>query len=200
MFERSDRQMTDLASRIIKEHRDAIDNLCETEASRMADIAAVLARAIGKDQTVWLCGNGGSAADAEHVMAEFVGRFISPEGAWRAVSLTSNAATLTSLANDFGYEKVFARQLEAMARPGDVLVAISTSGESANVLAAVATARDLGLEVVAVVGIGGGSLAAAADHVFAAPSSNTQRIQEVHILFWHVICELLLKLTRASGD
>ncbi len=193
-------RLNEHALNAVEEHRHAVATIGESEIAGMVSIAGVFARAIAANRTVWLCGNGGSAADAEHVMAEFVGRFVSETGAWRAVSLTANAATLTSIANDFGFENVFVRQLEALARPGDVLVAISTSGDSVNILNAVDTANRSGLETVAIVGGGGGALAARAAHVFAAPSSNTQRIQEVHILFWHVVCELLLELTSPPGD
>jgi D-sedoheptulose 7-phosphate isomerase len=199
VVEISRQQLGEQAARAVGEHLEAVATLAETEIAAMVSIAEVFARAIKSDRTVWLCGNGGSAADAEHVMAEFVGRFVDKSSGWRAISLTANAATLTSLANDFGYRQVFARQLEALAKSGDVLVAISTSGESANVLDAVDSARRMGLETVAVVGGGGGAVAAKADRVFAAPSSNTQRIQEMHILFWHVVCELLLVKTSPSG-
>lgn len=179
---------------------DVVSTILSTEIPSIVQIAEVLAEIVRNSGTVWLCGNGGSAADTEHVMSEFVGRFISAEGAWRAVSLASNAAVISSLANDFGYDQVFSRQLSALARPGDACVAISTSGESKNVLEAVRTAKEDDLVTIGVTGLGGGSLAAIVDHSFAAPSTNTQRIQEAHITFWHLVCELLLELLGTGSD
>jgi D-sedoheptulose 7-phosphate isomerase len=137
------------------------------------------------------CGNGGSASDAEHLVAELVGRYRDERRALPAISLAGGMATMTALANDYGYETVFARQVEALAQPGDLLFAISTSGNSPNVLAAAQAARARGVSVVGFTGAGGGKLAAVVDHLVAAPSRVTARIQEVHILCLHTICERL---------
>ena len=174
-------------------------------------VAADLHACFARDSRLLACGNGGSASDAEHLVAELVGRYRDERRALPAITLvsgsatitlrvTDGSATITALANDYGYEKVFARQVEAFARPGDMLFAISTSGKSPNVIEAARAARRLGCAVVAFTGAAGGPLAAAADVVIAAPSDITARIQEVHALCIHAICELLDELLRASAS
>jgi D-sedoheptulose 7-phosphate isomerase len=138
---------------------------------------------------VYMCGNGGSAADAQHFAAELTGHFIFDRPPLGAEALHGNSSHMTAVANDYDYETVFARALEGSARPGDTLVAISTSGNSPNVLRAAATARELGVTVVAMTGESGGKLAALADFLINVPSSDTGRIQESHIVFIHAISE-----------
>jgi D-sedoheptulose 7-phosphate isomerase len=145
-------------------------------------------RAGGK---VLACGNGGSAADAQHLAAELVGRFREERRALPAIALTADTATLTALGNDYGFERIFSRQVEALARSGDVLLAISTSGNSPNVVRAAQAARALGCTVVALTGARGGELAGQTDLIVRAPSNTVARIQEVHSLCIHVICEAL---------
>ena len=138
---------------------------------------------------VLMCGNGGSAADAQHFAAELTGHFIFDRPPLGAEALHGNSSHVTAVANDYDYETVFARALEASARPGDTLVAISTSGNSPNVLRAAATAKELGVTVVAMTGESGGKLAKFADFLINVPSSDTGRIQESHIVFIHAISE-----------
>jgi D-sedoheptulose 7-phosphate isomerase len=145
------------------------------------------------------CGNGGSAADAQHLVAELVGRFAEERRALAAIALTADAATLTALGNDYGYERVFARQVEALARAGDLLFAISTSGNSANVVRAAQTARGLGCTVVALTGASGGQLAGHADLLLQAPSKVVARIQEIHALCIHAIVATLDARIRGQG-
>jgi D-sedoheptulose 7-phosphate isomerase len=152
-------------------------------------------RAGGKILT---CGNGGSAADAQHLSAELVGRFREERRALPAIALTADTALLTALGNDYGYERVFARQIEALAQPLDVLMAFSTSGNSPNVVQAAQAARRTGCAVVAFTGARGGELAAHADVHLKAPSTTVARIQEVHTLCIHVLCESLDALIRAE--
>jgi D-sedoheptulose 7-phosphate isomerase len=140
---------------------------------------------------VLACGNGGSASDAQHLVAELVGRFRNDRPALAAISLTGDTATMTAVANDFGFAHVFDRQIQALAKPGDLLVAISTSGNSANILAAAKAARAQGCIVVGMTGAGGGELAQHCDILLAAPSSVTARIQELHGLCIHVIAQAL---------
>jgi D-sedoheptulose 7-phosphate isomerase len=137
------------------------------------------------------CGNGGSAADAQHIAAELSGRFRFDRPPLYAEALHVNTSYLTAVANDYGYEETFARMVRAAGRPGDVLFAISTSGNSANVLRAAQAARELSMTVVALTGADGGQLAAAAQHLLAAPSADTARIQECHILIGHILCGLI---------
>jgi D-sedoheptulose 7-phosphate isomerase len=150
-------------------------------------IAASL-RAGGKVLTF---GNGGSAADAQHLVAELVGRYLKDRPAWAAIALTTDTSVLTSVANDFGYETVFRRQVEALGRPGDVAIGISTSGRSPNVLSALEKAREMGLVTVAMTGQGGGQLAARVDYLIDVPHPSTPRIQEVHGLVVHLLCQVV---------
>ena len=136
-------------------------------------------------------GNGGSAADAQHLTAELVGRFIRERRELAAVTLSGDTSVVTSIGNDFGFDRVFARQIEAIGQTGDVALAISTSGRSANVLAAVAVARDRGLRSVALTGADGGSLGRAVDIHVNVPDEATPRVQEVHRTILHIMCELL---------
>jgi D-sedoheptulose 7-phosphate isomerase len=140
---------------------------------------------------VLVCGNGGSAADAQHFAAELVGRFTRERRAWPALALTTDTSILTAVGNDWGFERVFARQVEAHGQPGDVLVGISTSGDSADVLAAVETARARGLVTIGLTGRGGGALGRAAHIHLNVPSPSTARTQEVHITLLHVLCDLV---------
>ena len=146
---------------------------------------------------VMVCGNGGSAADAQHFAAELVGRFRRERPGWAAIALTVDSSVLTSLSNDNGFEQAFARQVQALGRLEDMLVAISTSGNSINVLAAVEAARVMGVRTVGLTGEGGGALAEMVDHHLAIPSSNTAYIQQGHIAVLHMFCELVEeRLTR----
>ncbi|MCX7021032.1 MAG: D-sedoheptulose 7-phosphate isomerase [bacterium] len=156
--------------------------------TRAADIIIGALRAGGK---ILLCGNGGSAADAQHFAAELVGRFETERRPLPAVALSTDSSSLTAIGNDYGFEEVFARQVRALGREGDVLVAISTSGGSPNVLAAVAAAREKKMRVVALAGRDGGKLAPEADAAVVVRAQRTCRIQEGHITCIHVICRLV---------
>ncbi|MBA3541148.1 MAG: D-sedoheptulose 7-phosphate isomerase, partial [Deltaproteobacteria bacterium] len=140
---------------------------------------------------VLLCGNGGSAADAQHIAAELVGRFVVERRPLPAIALTTDTSALTAIANDYGYEHVFARQVGAFGAPGDVLIAITTSGTSKNVVAAVKVARELGMKVIGLTGAKGAAFVASCDAGVAVPSTNTARIQECHIVVGHLLCEIL---------
>ena len=159
---------------------------CSGDAMKAAEMIAACLRSGGK---LMLCGNGGSAADSQHLAAEFVATLDHrrPRGGLAALALTTDSSFLTAYANDFGYEGVFARQVETLGRPGDVLIGISTSGNSANVLAACKAARLADIGVVAMTGDGGGALADHCDILLEVPSSVTMHIQEAHIALGHVI-------------
>jgi len=154
-------------------------------------VAAVLSDALESGGKILLCGNGGSAADALHLAAELQGRLRRERRGLAAVALTVNPSVLTAVSNDYGYDKVFARQVEALGRPGDVLVGISTSGSSKNVILALQAARAAGLTTVGLLGARGGEMEGHCDHVVRAPSDDTQRVQEIHIAVGHAICELI---------
>jgi D-sedoheptulose 7-phosphate isomerase len=153
-----------------------------------AEAIVVSLRAGGK---VLVFGNGGSAADAAHTAAELVGRFRRERGGFAAVALTADPSVLTSIANDYGYERVFARQVEALGRSGDVALAITTSGQSPNVIRALEAARSLSLRTIALTGSAGGAAGRLADVHVNVPSSSTPRVQEVHRTLLHVICDLV---------
>ena len=160
-------------------------------AETIEKIAKVLWRACQQDRKIILFGNGGSAADAQHIAGELAGRLELDRPAVAAIALTTNAPLMTAIANDHGYERVFARQVEALVQPGDVVLAISTSGTSPNVLAGVRTARERGATTIGFTGQNGKPLASMVDICLAVPSTDTQRIQEAHITVGHVLCHLI---------
>ena len=166
----------------------ALPNLC-TESILNAGVQ--IAGSLSKGGTIFWCGNGGSAADSQHLAAELVGRFKKNRKALRSIALTTDTSVLTCVANDYSYDVIFARQVEALGRPGDVLIGISTSGNSENVLRAFKAAKELGLMTIALLGKGGGYIKDLADHALVIPSDSTARIQEAHILIGHILCELI---------
>jgi D-sedoheptulose 7-phosphate isomerase len=157
----------------------------------VAKVSEILVSALRQGNKVLLFGNGGSAADAQHIAAELVGRFAFDRPALPALALSVNSSCVTAIGNDYGFEKVFSRQLEALARSGDVAIGISTSGNSPNVLCGMSTAKKIGLHTIALTGSTGGKLKAAVDHCICVPSNQTPRIQECHILIGHIVSELV---------
>lgn len=167
--------------------------------SVVAEIGSVLAQAIRQGGKVLFFGNGGSAADAQHLAAEFTGRFLIERRPLAGLALTVNTSSLTAIANDYSFDQVFARQIEALGRPGDVAVGISTSGNSPNVLRAIEVARELQLITVGLTGRGG-KLGGAAEYCVRIPSDSTPRIQEAHILTGHILCEIVDRQLFGSGE
>jgi D-sedoheptulose 7-phosphate isomerase len=164
----------------------------ETQGPRVVAAAQMLARVFKNGGRVLIFGNGGSAADAQHLAAEFVNRFQVERPPLAALSLTTDTSILTAVANDYDFKQVFAKQVRALGRPGDLAWGISTSGNSPNVVAGLTTARALGLKTLALSGgDDGGPVAAAADVALMVPSGNTPRVQEVHITLGHVLCDLV---------
>ena len=159
--------------------------------SAIATVSQILIEALKKGNKLLLFGNGGSAADAQHIAAEFVGRFAFDRPALAALALSVNTSSITAIGNDYGFDAVFARQVEALGRAGDVAIGISTSGNSSNVVKALAMAKKIGLHTVGLTGATGGTLKNAVDHCICAPSNETPRIQECHILIGHTIAELV---------
>jgi D-sedoheptulose 7-phosphate isomerase len=157
----------------------------------VAKASEVLVNALRQGNKALLFGNGGSAADAQHIAAELVGRFAFDRPALPALALSVNSSCVTAIGNDYGFDRVFSRQLEALARPGDVAIGISTSGNSSNVLNAMSTARKMSLHTIALTGGAGGNLKGSVDHCICVPSNETPRIQECHILIGHIIAELV---------
>jgi D-sedoheptulose 7-phosphate isomerase len=163
--------------------------ILERDLATVEALAKLIGSTAARGRTVFLCGNGGSAAEAQHLATELVVRFVRDRGALPAVALTADTAVLTAAANDYGYARVFARQLEALARRGDLLLALTTSGRSANILAAVREARARGMRVAGMTGLGGRAFARRCDVALVVPSRETARIQEAHLLVGHLCCE-----------
>ena len=158
----------------------------------LLEVAKVASSTIKAGHKIMLCGNGGSAADSQHIAAELIGRFEKERRSMAAVALTTDTSALTAIGNDYGYDQVFARQVEGLGRSGDLLIGISTSGNSKNVVKAMEVAQSKGIRTVALVGDKPeGAMQAIADYVLAAPSTNTARIQECHILIMHTLCQLV---------
>jgi D-sedoheptulose 7-phosphate isomerase len=161
----------------------------ELSAGAVESAIAAIVTALGAKRPLLVCGNGGSAADAMHITGELVGRFRRERRALPCICLAADPAVLTAWANDYSFETVFARQVEAYGVPGAVLLGISTSGNAANVVAAFEKARETGMVTVALTGEGGGALGALADHLLAVPSLRTPLVQQVHICLYHYLCE-----------
>jgi D-sedoheptulose 7-phosphate isomerase len=157
----------------------------------IAAAGSELIRSLRSGRKVFFFGNGGSAADSQHLAAELVGRFQKERRALPAIALVMNTSTLTAVGNDYSYESVFARQLEALGMEGDVAVAISTSGKSPNVIAAARAAKKMGVVTIGMTGLDGGDLAATVGYCIRVPSEKTARIQEAHILIGHILCEVI---------
>ena len=164
---------------------------------KMNAVIEAVVRALAAGKPLLVCGNGGSAADAMHITGELVGRFLIERRALKAICLADNPAVLTAWSNDYSYETVFARQVEAYGEPGAVLLGISTSGNSANVVAAFEKARELGAVTVALTGEGGGRLAPVSDHLLAVPSRSTPLIQQLHLCLYHYLCAAIEKRMAA---
>ncbi|MGH7729538.1 MAG: D-sedoheptulose-7-phosphate isomerase [Vulcanimicrobiaceae bacterium] len=185
---------------LIEERRGLLDP--ERYEPVVERIVRALVAAFAAGRKVLWCGNGGSAADAQHLAAEFSGRFLLDRRALPSEALTVNTSALTAIANDFGYERVFARQVEAFAVPGDVVIGISTSGNSPSVVAALEEARARGATAIAFSGNGGGKLAEAADIALVGPDGYAALVQEVHIALGHIVCDLVEQalFTRAHAE
>jgi len=177
--------------------KQALLESCTAQIARAGDAAA---DALGGGNKALLFGNGGSASDALHIACEWVGRFVGERRALPAIALGANPAELSSIANDYGYEHVFARGVEAHGQAGDLAIALSTSGNSPNVIAGIEAARARGLFTVALTGKGGGQLAGLADIAIRVPSDETPRIQEAHIAIGHALCDVVDATLRGETD
>ena len=170
--------LTTLLASLLDQHQDVFNQSSE-----------VFASALKQGKTIFWCGNGGSAAESSHLAVELIGRFKNNRRPLPSVSLNSDTSAITCIANDFGYDEIFARQLEGLARPGDVLVVLSTSGQSENILRVLRKATELGITSIALLGKGGGEAVSLADYPIVINSSETARIQEIHLLIGHTFCE-----------
>ena len=174
----------------IKEHLELFNRL-SAHKKVIEDCADLLIETFNAGKKILICGNGGSAADAQHIAAEFVGRYETERRALPAIALTTDTSALTALANDYDFERIFSRQVEALANAGDCLIAISTSGNSPNVIAAVMKARNIGCQIIGMTGENGKKLASLCDQCLMIPSARTARIQEAHITAAHIWCEII---------
>ncbi|MFP4138961.1 MAG: SIS domain-containing protein [Phycisphaerae bacterium] len=186
---------------VIRSFQDSL-RCTEEAASRLAEPIAqsadVLSGALRGGRRVYVFGNGGSASDAQHIAGELVGRFLLERAALPAVALSTDTSILTAVANDLGYEQVFARQLEALGREGDVAVALSTSGNSPNIVVALQQAKRIGMRTIVLTGRGGGRSAELADILLDVDSDLSPRIQETHAVIYHILCELVE--ARCAGE
>ena len=190
-----------MRDKILKSFKDSISvkqKFVDEYMETIIEVSKLMADAMNNGNKLLLFGNGGSACDASHIAAEFVNRFQRERPAFPAIALNSDMAVLTSIANDYDYSTIFERQLKALAQEGDVVIAISTSGTSPNVIKAVETALRKGLKVVALTGAKGDKLASMSDYIFAVPSNDTPRVQETHITLGHVLCEMVEEILFES--
>jgi D-sedoheptulose 7-phosphate isomerase len=181
----------DSVERSLAEHLELFRTLSNATLDSIRECSEILVDTFRSSKKVLICGNGGSAADAQHIAAEFVGRYETERQALPAIALTTDTSALTALANDYDFERIFARQVDALAQEGDCLIAISTSGNSPNVIAAVMAARKRGCRVIGLTGAGGKKLAGLCDACVVVPSSRTARVQEAHITIAHIWCEVV---------
>ena len=177
----------------LQHHVEVIAEIERTLADRIAEAAEMLIAAMAEGKKLLIMGNGGSAADAQHFAAEIIGRFKLERRALPAIALTTDTSILTALGNDYGFDRIFSRQVEGLAQAGDVVVGISTSGNSPNVVAALAQARTMGCRTIGLLGKDGGCIREGVDLALIVPSDDTPRIQEGHITIIHIICDLLEK-------
>lgn len=172
-------------------HRATIEQVFASSQEPLARAAELMVQTLKEGHKILLCGNGGSAADAQHIAAELTGRYKTKRRGLPAIALTTDTSALTAIANDFGYENVFSRQVEALANAGDLLIGISTSGNSINVLLALEQAKAIGCTTIGLTGNTGGKMNALCDINLVVSSNNTPRIQEMHILFGHILCQIV---------
>ena len=177
--------------RSLEEHLETIQSLLNSNLGEIERTGNLICQTLAAGNKILLCGNGGSAADAQHIAAELVGRYERQRRAFPAIALTTDTSALTALSNDYGYEQVFARQVLGLAVEGDLLIAISTSGKSHNIVKAVEQAKQIGCQTLALTGCSGEPLASICDAALVIPSERTSRVQEAHITIGHLWCEMV---------
>ena len=190
----------DTVRRYLDRHAQVMALVAGSCAGAVADAARMIAAALAAGNKVLVMGNGGSAADSQHLAAELVGRFLRERKALPAIALTTDTSILTAVGNDYGFDEVFKRQVEALAVKGDVVIGISTSGHSANVHAALCKARDAGCITIALLGRDGGKIRPDVDLALVVPAQETPHIQEAHVALIHILCDLIERQLFASTD
>lgn len=184
----------------LKENMDTHERFMREHKERVLEVISVIARALKAGKKLLICGNGGSAADAQHMAAEFVNRFLLERRPLPALSLTTDTSVLTSIGNDYGFDHVFEKQVRALGTPGDILIVISTSGMSTNCLKAVEAAKALGIYTIGLLGRDGGLIRPELDLDLTVRHPSTPRIQEVHIFLIHLICEAVERAMFGEGE
>lgn len=180
--------------------RKALESFPREQAATLVEMAGLISHAIKSGKVVLTCGNGGSAADAQHIAGELVGRFRRKKlSGYKAFALTTNSSVVTAIANDFCYDDVFSKQIEALGSAGDVLLALSTSGNSANCVEAIAMAASLGMKTIAFTGASGGTMAERADLAIVVHDDDFARIQEIHMALGHILCGLVEEILTSPG-
>ena len=190
--------LTGAAETSLREHLETIGAVVSSCGDQISEGAKLLQDTLSAGNKILLCGNGGSAADAQHIAAEFVGRYENERRALPAIALTTDTSALTAVANDYEFERIFSRQVDALANTGDCLIAISTSGNSPNIISAVMKAREKGCKILGMTGAGGKKLAGLSDVCLMVPVTRTARIQEAHITVAHIWCELVEEALRTA--
>jgi len=181
--------MLTMITKELQAHKETIEKTITTMAPNIEDACKLMVTTLKNGNKVLLCGNGGSAADAQHIAAELTGRYKSERRGLPALALTTDTSALTAISNDYGYARVFDRQVEALANKGDLLIGISTSGNSENILSALSLAKKLGCQTLGMSGKSGGEMNEVCDLNIVIPSDDTPRIQEMHILIGHILCQ-----------
>lgn len=184
------KNMKDTIKRNLNEHKEVFDQLDGLE-SQITNVANLLIEALDNGKTIFWCGNGGSASDSQHLAGELIGRFKGNRKPLKSIALNSDSAVMTCIVNDYGYEHIFSRQIEALGVEGDILIGISTSGQSENVNNALRIANEKKLHTIGFLGKEGGTAIEIAVHTILVPSKSTARIQEMHITIGHILCELI---------
>ncbi|MDG2171203.1 MAG: D-sedoheptulose 7-phosphate isomerase [Gammaproteobacteria bacterium] len=175
----------------IQDHKDVVNHLDEETIKKIEEVSNLLVDCLSNGKTIFWCGNGGSAGDSQHLAAELIGRYKNDRRPLRSIALTTDSSAITCISNDYSYDKVFERQIEGLGTKGDVLIGISTSGNSFNVINAVKKANKIGVTTVCMLGNNGGAANEIADHSIIINSQSTARIQEMHIFVGHIFCDLI---------
>ena len=182
--------MKELINKHIQEHKDVLDSISQLDES-IEKVANVFISCLEKGGTIFWCGNGGSASDSQHLAGELVGRFAGERRPLKSIALTADSAVMTCIINDYGYEHIFSRQVEALGSEGDILVGITTSGNSQNVINAFKVAKNKGMQTIGLLGKGGGMAKTLVHKSIIISSKSTARTQEMHILIGHILCDLI---------
>jgi D-sedoheptulose 7-phosphate isomerase len=181
--------MLKMIEKELQAHKEVIEKIIEVIIPQIEEAATVVVETLKNGNKVLLCGNGGSASDAQHIAAELTGRYKTERKGLAGIALNTDTSAMTAIANDYGYDRIFDRQVEALAREGDLLIGISTSGNSMNIISAIATAKLMGCRIIGLSGKEGGDMSRLCHLNLVVPSDDTPRIQEMHILIGHILCQ-----------